>query len=502
MKGQEIDAIIQNEIQSHHPVKGVDEILQILVQAEQGYLVRQAELFDDMEERDTHIGAEMAKRKMQVSQLDWSLVPASSAGAKEKKDVEKLQSLIIDNVDVESLVLAMSDGIGKGFSCIQIEWARDQLTGLWVPGALRPRPARWFTVDRATRQNIRIRTGANSIDGAELLKDQWICHHHFTRSATGPATSGLFRQIALPYVFKNFAIKNWLRFCQSYGIPLRVLFHNEKDEAKKRALRAALYSLGSSGVALIEGGTTDDLKTVDLTSGEGQGFQALVDWSESSVSKAILGGTLTSDSGKNGNYATANIHDSARIQIRNHDSKQIAETLTRQFVGAMARVNGLSIRARWVFDTQDPEDLALYADALPKLAARKVRIPLKYVHDKLKIPQAVDGEEIMDIGESKPEITPKQPQQGSGLAYLSGSIAKSRFTKEQQAVEDLADELLKRLSSPVDPEAIAAAIRGAKDPQDLDNRLAVALGGADFEGFADILERALFAADVMGYAHG
>jgi len=57
------------------------------------------------------------------------------------------------------------------------------------------------------------------------------------------------------------------------------------------------------------------------------------------------------------------------------------------------------------------------------------------------------------------------------------------------------------LTPPLQDAAIAAAIRGATDPEDLIARLAMVLKDADYAEFTQQVERCLFAADVMGYAH-
>ena len=504
--------MLQREIGAHHPSTSINAILSILERAELGDLVSQAELFTDMEERDAHIYAEMTKRKMAVAQLDFELKPPRDAGAKEKKAIDALEERLKDTLDIETLVFNMADSIGHGFSAIELQWQRDS-AGFWMPSLLKPRPQRWFTVDIATRSQIRLRDG--TIEGTELLKHGWLLHEHSSKTGY-VATQGLYRALALPYLFKNFATKNWLRFCELYAVPIRVLFHHETDMYKKQSLMDALQAMGQSGVALLEGGTQDDLKTESLTNGEGAGFSSLIDWCERSVSKAILGGTLTSSTGNNGNYATAQVHDDVRYQIRDHDAKQIAETLTRQLLGSIIAVNGLNIRPIWTFDTQEPEDMALYADAIPKLVAIGAKIPVSYLHEKLKLPMPEKGEEILAaVQPPQPELQDVQPTDKKSLtvdkpepedapdqAEMAALLAKPvKFTPKQQVIENLGDSLLNALKSPISQEAIKSAIRGARDPQDLEERLAAVMQDADVSEFSSVLSNCLFAADVLGYAH-
>jgi hypothetical protein len=76
-----------------------------------------------------------------------------------------------------------------------------------------------------------------------------------------------------------------------------------------------------------------------------------------------------------------------------------------------------------------------------------------------------------------------------------------RFTAGQQAIEDEIERILPSVGSPIDSAAIKSAIMGAESVQDLYERLAVAMRDADTAKFGQVFERALFAADVMGYLH-
>lgn len=74
-----------------------------------------------------------------------------------------------------------------------------------------------------------------------------------------------------------------------------------------------------------------------------------------------------------------------------------------------------------------------------------------------------------------------------------------RFTAGQQAIEDQVDNTLANFVSPITHKAIASAIAGATSPEDLIERLGVAMQDSTDGQFRQTLERALFAADIMGY---
>ena len=75
---------------AEHPTKGLTpaRLYQILEAAEQGDLKAQSELFDDMEEKDPQIGADLGKRRQLAAEREWQIVPPDNANAQEKRATE------------------------------------------------------------------------------------------------------------------------------------------------------------------------------------------------------------------------------------------------------------------------------------------------------------------------------------------------------------------------------------------------------------------------------
>ena len=102
-----------------------------------------------------------------------------------------------------------------------------------------------------------------------------------------------------------------------------------------------------------------------------------------------------------------------------------------------------------------------------------------------------------------------EPQQPGGTGGQGGGMRASlklaagpdgdRFTPAQAALEGLAYRALEQADSPIPAEQIREAVRLARTPDDLFDQLARLYEGTDAEEFRDLLERALFAADVLGY---
>jgi phage gp29-like protein len=412
---------------AEHPSKGLTpaRLAAIFIEAEQGNLIAQAELFMDMKEKDTHIAAEMGKREMAVKKLDWELRPPRDATASEKKNTKILQDLITDELDIGNLRMDALDAIGHGYSCIELGWGRTS-QGLWFPNQVEHRPPTWFTCPPDQRNTLHLRDSSTSY-GVPLQPFGWIPHFHKSRAGY-IARTGLFRALVWPYLYKNYSVRDLAEFLEIYGLPIRIgKYPAGAGEPEKRDLLRSVLSIGHNAAGIIPDSMQLELQQV-MASGNADSFMAMVNWCEASQSKAILGGTLTSSTGANGNRSLGDVHNEVRLDIRDDDATQLDQTLSSYLVYPMAMLNGLFADNRcpsWVSDTQEPDDLALFADALPKLAAAGAKIPVSYVNKKLKIPEPEDGEEILGAGlqsSSSPGTHAAQTPANQAGAALAGVV--------------------------------------------------------------------------------
>lgn len=392
-------AHLQRELQTH-PTRGLtpSRLARILDAAETGDLVAQFELFEDMEEKDGHIAAEMGKRR-RACVLDWDVVPPEGADAAEKKAAEQLGELLMEVPDFEDMVFDLTDAIGKGFACLEIEWHR--VEGYWVPKTVTHRPQSWFTLHRGYRQELRLRSSTvhDGVVGDPLAPFSWITHIHKAKSGY-LERSALFRQLVWTYLFKNYSVGDLAEFLEIYGIPLRVgKYPASASEKEKATLLRALASIGHNAAGIVPDGML--LEFHNAATGDPKAFELMIDWCEKNQSKVILGGTLTSGAdGKSSTNALGNVHNEVRKDLRDGDVRQANTTLTRDLVFAVASLNGLApggLRRvpQFRLNAQEREDLGTYSTALPALVNMGVRPPVAWVHERLGIPVAQGNEPVL-----------------------------------------------------------------------------------------------------------
>ncbi|MGB6056305.1 MAG: DUF935 domain-containing protein, partial [Burkholderiaceae bacterium] len=379
-----------------HPSRGLTPVrlARILEDAELGNLQAQADLFADMEEKDAHIFSEMAKRKQAILSIDWKIEPPRNASAAEKADADWLTEIISDMTGFDELLLALMDGIGYGYSNVEIEWG--MVERQWLPAKLEPRPASWFQLAPDNQNALRLRD--NSPGGAGLQPFGWVAHVHRAKSGH-IARCGLHRVLAWPYLFKNYAIRDLAELLEIYGIPIRLgKYPPGIGEQEKATLLRAVTALGHAAAGILPESMSIDFETA--AQGSHEPHIAMNEWAERSASKAILGGTLTTQAdGKSSTNALGNIHNEVRHDLLTSDARQVAATTGRDLFYPLLALNrgGVDPRRlpRLVFDTAQREDFTAFSEALPNLVDLGMPVPVSWAQKKLGVPVPGKDEPVL-----------------------------------------------------------------------------------------------------------
>lgn len=151
---------------------------------------------------------------------------------------------------------------------------------------------------------------------------------------------------------------------------------------EKASLMRAVTALGHDARAIMPKEMEIEIQKV-TGSGDSAAHLAMVDWAERSQSKAILGQVLSAEAKATGmGSGVADLQGGCGAIFSNR-MRQIATTLTRDLVYPLIAFNlsgidGLRRCPRFIFDFGEAEDLKLFADSLPVLAAGGARIPVDW----------------------------------------------------------------------------------------------------------------------------
>ncbi|HMW55141.1 DUF935 domain-containing protein [Accumulibacter sp.] len=486
-----------------------------LAAADQGDLLNQHRLFAEMEDTDAHLSGEIGKRKLALLTLDWDIVPPPRATAQEKKHADWLKETLTDAVDpLDDLILALMDGPGHGFAAVELAWSRAGRE--WLPGFL-PRPQDWFCLPRSL-DTLRLADG--SAEGSELWPFGWVKHVHGAAKTGALGRLGLYRALLRPWLYKQYSVGDLAEFIEAYGLPFILGRYNDKaSEDEKASLLQAVVDLGHDARAIMPAQMSIEIQKV-TSGGDGVPHLALIDWCERAESKLILGQVLSAEAKATGlGSGVAQVHNDVRHDILESDARRIGATLTRDLCYPLLAINwgleSLSRCPRLVFDTSQPEDLTAYADALPKLVQQGLRISVEWVHERLGIPIAGDGEDILrstpvgalgDAPPTKPEANPPRspaPERVSALAAGPARLAADLAAEDpaqaalNAALADLPggaiDAAMRALLAPA-----IAALQAGESPDEAGDAVLAAFPSLDSRELEDLLARAIFVADVWG----
>ena len=104
----------------------------------------------------------------------------------------------------------------------------------------------------------------------------------------------------------------------------------------KKALMEAIYSLGTDAAGIIPDSTIIEfIESQKTTSVEI--YEKLARYCDEQISKAVLGQTLSSDSG--GSYAQGKVHNEVRHDLTVGDAKALAVTVRRDIIRPLVEYN-------------------------------------------------------------------------------------------------------------------------------------------------------------------
>ena len=407
---REVAAAQVTDKYSEYPSDGLTPVrlAEIFKEADAGDVLRQAELFEEMEEKDPHLFSQLQTRKNAVTGLDYEIIPFDSDDPRDKEIAEFVEAQLGGIEGFEDIMLDLLDAIGKGLAVSEIMWSYDE--GHVVVGDIRSRHQKRFFWD-SVDDSFKVRT-QEAPEGIELPKNKFIVHKYKARSGH-PSRAGVLRVVAWMYLFKNYTLKDWVAFCEVFGMPLRLgKYQPGASEDDKRALMQALVAIGADAAGIFPDGTAIEFVNTEKTSSTDL-YERLARYCDEQVSKAILGQTLTSDSG-GGSYAQSKTHNDVRHDLTVADCKAIAATLRRDLIRPLVLYNfGEDKRIPYLrFDAEESEDLTQTATVIGTLIREAgLKVPTSYIYKKFSIPKPEGDEEVA--------TPPGQTAQGAGFGPFS-----------------------------------------------------------------------------------
>jgi phage gp29-like protein len=517
------DEIVVSSVRDRYnsyPAQGLtpENLALIFKEADQGDVYRQSEMFEEMEERDAHLGSTLQTRKLAIQGLSWEILPASES-PEDSKIADAAKEMVEYIEDFEGGLLDIMDALGKGFSVSEIMWEFAERRW-WIKSLNWVHQKRLTFSGPPTAEDLgrgnaspllklpRLLTETEQVWGEELMPYKFIYHRAKSRSGIAPR-GGLLRPCAYMYLFKNYDIKDWLIFNELYSVPMRIgKYAASATPAEKTALRQAVFNLGVDAAAIVSDSTVIELLESKVR-GETSAFKDLADFCDKAMSKAVLGHTGSSEGtpGKLGSEDSAN---EVRQDILEADAKALMKTLRAQLLAPWVVYNFGPDKGvpQFKFHFEGEEDLEKIARTYGILVkdVNYKGIGVKHIADRFGIPQPEKGEETVSavVTPNPFDVEAKDRKIGSAEETATQKNKGALPSKEkhlpmiesQQSVDNLADNALD--AGEIDIETMKNLIEQATSYEDLQQRIKGAYGSLDMKQFRTVMEQAMFMADIAG----
>jgi len=433
-------------------------------------------------ETDDEISAALETRREAVIATPWRLEPYDSEPA------EWLWEVLAPHM--EGLLRGAWTAIPYGYSVLEAVYAKGPRIGL---ARIEEKPMEWFEPRRDGS------LWYSPTDGRPALQVDATQKFFVTRrmpNYRNPYGEALLSRVYWPWFFRYNGWRFWMRFLERFADPL--LLGQVIDPS---AFVAAMQGLGLSAVVGV--GTDETISAV--TAGGAGEFDKVEMALGRRIQKLILGQTLTSEVGDKGSYAAAQVHNEVREDKRRADIRLVTGTV-QHLCNALWAINQLpGLPPTFVMQDDTGLEVARAQRDAALVQAGVLTLTEQYLMDRFDF----------EPGDFVAGAAPKPP--GSPVAGLAAAPSQSgiqgpagvmlatskpqRFTQDQAAVEVLVDAALAQAASPIPAAKLRAAILAASDPDDLVERLAALYGGEDAAEFQDLMGRALYAADILGFAN-
>jgi phage gp29-like protein len=384
---------------------------------EGGNFMQAAQLVDAMG-RDDRIAGVLATRVNGLLGLPIDYDEAKRDRIRVAKALKDLRSQMLPRAQVRKV---LRSGIMLGAGLAENVWTRTETS--WTP-----RLKWWHPQFLQWRWDTRS-YWVQTMDGQVEVTPgdgQWVIYAPYGEQL-GQLDS-MVRALAVPWLVRQWARRDWARYSEVHGMPIRKAKVPAKaeEEDKERFIDEIAQLAQECTIRLPQGSEPDqqfDLELLEASADSWEGFQALIEHTNSSIAITLLGQNLTTEIGKgDGSRAAAQVHDNVRQDVVESDASSLDECLHEQTIRPWALYNFADADGAPIatFHTEPPEDLAKKAttfqtlgNALTSFKGLRVPVDVAQVMTDFEVP-VVEGKPMPDLTEEPEPEEQGDPQDDPG----------------------------------------------------------------------------------------
>lgn len=426
---------------------------------------------------EPQVGGNIRRRKGAVKALEYGI----DKGVAKSRPAALIRS-VFDDLDLERIVSEILDATLYGYQPMEVVWGK--VGGYIVPVDVIGKPAEWFHFDQENR--LRLKTKEAPREG-ELLPACKFLLPRQDASYDNPYGFPDLSMIFWPTTFKKGGLTFWVRFSEKYGSPWVIGKHprstpvHETDEFLEQ-----LDEMIQDAVAVIPDDSSVQIVEAAGKGGSADVFERLLMFCRSETNIALLGTNQSTESSSNKASAVSGL-EVAR-DIRDADKKLVESTLNQliRWTHELNFNDGAKPRFEMWEQREVDEVLAKRDKTLTEAGVTFSRAYFMRAYD-LQEGDLVDkapaaDAKTVEFAEGDGEEYPDQIALDNALDRLTGDGLNAQ-----------AQDLLR---------PVIQLIGEADDYPEAMEQLAALYPKMDTAALEETLTRALFVAELWGYANG
>lgn len=333
---------------------------------------------------------------------------------------------------VNSTIYEQMSALPVGFAVIEIIW--QEKDSMYVIESLKARKQSRFLFDDKTNV-LKLRTKKKT-EGIKVNPLKFAVTT-FQPEYSNRYGQSLYMKLYWYWFIKKKNVKFWSIFSERHAVPI-VIAKEAKSMSKenKEALDAFVKKIRTAmGIKIPEGVIIEFLEAKQT--GAITNYISFMGYLDSSTAIAVLGQTLTSDTGKTGSYALGKIHENVRGDILLADAVMIEETWNDQIIKPLIDLNFSDVKVypKFAFAKGKAVDKEIMAKVIKNLRESGFdKIPESYIHSTFGIPVPVNGEPTLTLDNSPGTVKGRDQDTPPGIPPALSEIilkAEQELFKEE-----------------------------------------------------------------------
>jgi phage gp29-like protein len=344
----------------------IDKVRRALTEHEQGIFHTSAFLFDAMDRNPT-INAALNRSVLTVLGLPFAIEAGDGDGRRDAPAVTRIKPHWPRIASRRACGRVLRTECGMGLAFGELVWS--VVNGDWVP-RIKPWHSSFFHWDEYKRCYI-----AFTADGPVDVRpgeDNWLVYS-LTEWDDRPWMGGVVRCLGIPDTIRSLVVRDWARFSEIHGIPMRFAeIPEEADAEEKEGFIAGIENPGNETTIIGTKGKDEAssyrVSLIEAKDQSYESFQRLIATCDRDAALAITGTEITNTTGV---YNPKDNSDGVRQDYTEARACALSDWLQEQVARPWARYNlgedSIDSAPRPKYDATRPPDRKLAADTINAL---------------------------------------------------------------------------------------------------------------------------------------